>query len=507
LISLAALGACTSDDSTTDLNTAGPPMIRQVFVQERLGTGNAIETGLAFGDHALIKPENDDRMVTRAVTSGSQEIRVVFDELLRGNPIEEILCADGLTFSRIPEGADPDDIARCSGEGAELSRCEGEHAVCLNASGEPMGIFDSNNDGAADFFRMIDYSGANCDDPTIDNPIDPDTLMPVSEGTSRNLAARLTCDGVDIPILCEDSYYNPSGTQLLPTVGTPFERSRRLGPAMVLRPRGLRTNATCQLSFREEVVDKDGERVCAPPNGDIAEACADGDTSLVAFTSEVLAQTSSSPAANATNVALRSANSIDASVRVDFNAELDALTLDAITLEANAVDVAVTRSKSTGTGQSATLTVAGGFAADTIYTVLAGTGLQDFYGGALPTATVLFSFTTRALALSSSTPANAATNVALTNSGADFVVRLNFNTTLDAGTVAANITMQNGGGAVAITTAIAGNDPGAVLVTVTGGLVVAETYTVTIATGLTDFAGNALPAQATVTFTTVPALK
>ncbi len=502
LVGVAWFWVACSSNSNTELNPAGPPMIRQVFVEEKVEIQDTdrVRTGLAFGDHPQIKEADDDREVTRAVASRSQEIRIVFDELLRGNPLEEIGCADG-SFSAVPAGADPDDIAKCSGMGTELARCSGEHAVCLDAAGDPIGILDGNSDGAADNFRMIDYSGNDCDDPTTENPIDPGTMMQVSDGSSRDLAVKLTCGGVDIPLGCASSFYNPSGNQLIP--GGPIG-IRGLGPAIILRPRGLRTSSMCSLTVRSEVVDTDdGQQVCAPAGGDPAAGCDPGDTSLIEFRAEAMATTSTVPANGATNVALRAPGSQEGRIRIDFNAELDAASLTAITVNDGAVDVAVTRTKAADPGTSATIAVPGGFAANETYTVTVGTGVSDAYGGMLPMASS-FSFTTGNLALASSVPANGATNVALvTAPGPDATIRLNFNTSIDAGTLGA-ITLSDGNANVAITSAIAGNDPGAVILTIAGGFVAATTYTVTIGTGLTDFAGTALPAQAQISFSTVP---
>ena len=123
---VATTGCTTEEDTQTGLNPDGPPMVRQVFLNELVptstgGTTNRVQ--LAFGDHPDIDTEIDNREVTQAVVA-TNEIRVVLDELLIGNSLEELGCADG-TFSRVPVDADPDDIDDCSPP--NLQNCS---AVC-----------------------------------------------------------------------------------------------------------------------------------------------------------------------------------------------------------------------------------------------------------------------------------------------------------------------------------------------------------------------------------------
>ena len=177
LITAAAVTtACEAPASREDLNPAGPPMVRQVLVTEQVTTDTTslIKEGqLAFGTHANKFFENDDGEVLTAIALGAQEIRIVLDELVRGNDLEELACADG-TFSRIPRGTTPDDIADCAGPADSLLDCD---AVCLNPdNGKPIGILDADEDGAPDTMRMIDYN------------TDPDPL-------AVELAVSINCDG------------------------------------------------------------------------------------------------------------------------------------------------------------------------------------------------------------------------------------------------------------------------------------------------------------------------
>jgi hypothetical protein len=360
-LAVVAVTGCTSDEVTqTGLNEEGPPMVRQVFMSERVMLEEdrfTTRVQLAFGDHPDIETETDDRQVTQAIV-GQNEIRVVMDELLVGNNLEEIGCADG-TFSRVPRDANPDDIADCSPP--NLQNCT---AVC---QGPPVvGIIDENEDGASDNRRMIDY------------------------GTAE-LGVQVICDGVNIPMDPVQSFYQPSGNQQI-TAGPLGIKS--LGPAIVLIPiSGIRTGATCDITFRDEVVDKDGERVCAPANGDITQACTTPGVP-VQFGTQALEITSTDPVADQTGVAVSDNGSNDKSILVQFNTLIDSASVGAFSLTENGVDktgdVTVMISD---TSTVLTLVVAGGLAADSDYVLTVDTTLTDRFGGPLPQNTTL-SFTT-----------------------------------------------------------------------------------------------------------------
>jgi hypothetical protein len=253
-------------------------MIRQVFVNERITVdGNTrIENGqLAFGSHEDLP--NDDGVVSTALPIGGQEIRIVLDELLVGNAIEEMACADG-SWSYIPPGTTPDDVAKCAGPVDSLLDCK---KVCLNADGSPIGILDEEpEDSAPDQLRMIDYGGGE-------------------------LAASIICDDTMIPLSQTESFWNPSGNQQIPA--NPAAGYRGLGPVLVLTPsNGLRTGAECKITFRNEpferdgqtigpVTDNDGNLVCAPEGGNPDNGCTPGDTARISFNVESLQITDTVP--------------------------------------------------------------------------------------------------------------------------------------------------------------------------------------------------------------------
>src|SRR5690606_31595457 len=95
---VSALGSCSSNTSagsdadTTGAATEGPAMVQQVFVPEVLEESGStiVRYGLAFGSHPELP--DDDGVVTSAPAIGSKPIRIVLDERIPGNPLNEIAC-------------------------------------------------------------------------------------------------------------------------------------------------------------------------------------------------------------------------------------------------------------------------------------------------------------------------------------------------------------------------------------------------------------------------------
>jgi hypothetical protein len=282
--------ACSDDEGSTDLNPTGPPMIRQVMLIERY-TNTAgeqlIRPVIAFGSHPDADG-NEQHAVTNAVVF-NQRVRVVIDELLVGNNLEEIECngpVDEDSFSRVPLGATPDDIARCAVAPDLLAKsCKGDKAVCIRASdGVPVGVRDEVDganrpykDGIADTTRMI-------------------------EG-SVGLLCQAGGNPIHVPIQPGLSYWQPSGNQQRPIVDDGLRGLFSLGPAIVLVSRGdLPTSADCTVEVAPYVVDKSGLSVCAPPGGDVTADCRPGDTSAVAFSTEPMRLIAQVPAQEAIGV-------------------------------------------------------------------------------------------------------------------------------------------------------------------------------------------------------------
>jgi hypothetical protein len=384
---LASMLGCSDKKSATELNPDGPPMVQQVFVEEwaTLEDPRRSYLQLAFGDHPDVPKADDDpvfgdnREVNSAVAGRDvSKIRIVLDELLRGNAIEELECSDG-SWSKIPDGSTPDDIKACSGPIESLTDCE---AVCITSAG-PIGILDTNEDGAADFFRMIDYDSGCC--PAGSTGCTPNDIP-------CELAVSLECGGSKIPLLREGdgrSFYNPSGNQLLPAVSPP-DNLLGLGPAIILQPAlGLKTSSACTVSFRPEVTDKDGNQVCAPPNGDIGADCAEGDTSAVTFNVEPLALKLTEPRDLDGNDDVPT----NADIVLTFYAGIAESSLDAISLTQGATDVPFTATLNTDDPSNITISPTGGLQPLTEYVLTISTDLTDVFGSPLP-AEIVMTFTT-----------------------------------------------------------------------------------------------------------------
>jgi len=359
------IGCSTDVDSPTELNSEGPPMVRQVIMTEQITDAQNVTRNaqsIAFGSHPDFNPD-DDGVVTNATVGTAQRLRVVVDELLVGNFLEEIQCRDG-SYAAVPEGATPDDVANCSVQADILPQtCVGDHAVCLGPDG-PIGVMDEDENGSADDTRFIDG------------------------------AATIRCGSIDVPLSLVNTFYQPSGNQQVPAAGG----FNAIGPAIILAPQdGLPTSSDCAVTFDDTIVDKDHRRICAPPMGDITEECDEGDTSLVTFGTQALSVAGSSPANNAMNVALVTPATTVGRILIIFNTAVEE-DIDAtwFTLEADGVEVTTwTAARDPMTAQNVTITVPGGFLAATEYTLTVETGAKDAFGIELPEDQVkIITFTT-----------------------------------------------------------------------------------------------------------------
>jgi hypothetical protein len=375
-ISLFALGACTDLDSTTNLNPEGPPMIRQVRMKEMYmdASGNLTERltpVFAFGTHPKVASDDEAHPVTSA-KAVNNKLRIIMDELLVGNYLEEIACRgtiDEDAYDFVPVGTTPDDIARCAvardvlpqscpkGFSKGVCMCKLE-AGCGNAGeiklGEPVGVLDVNQDGAADDTRF------------------------------QRGAVGMQCSGIDVPIDINASYWNPSGDQNVPAMGG-FDA---LGPAIVLvadlppnapmgMPAFLPTNTTCKLVFADSVVDKQGERVCAPPDGDITKPCTPGNVDAFSFKIEPLTATNTTFSNDDTGVSRTDP------VTLKFSAPLDPAAINDITVTQGGTPYTQFTLSMPFT-DTVRITWTGGLAATTQYTINIPTSVKDFYAQPLP---------------------------------------------------------------------------------------------------------------------------
>ena len=362
--------ACTDVESPTDLHPEGPPMIMQVFLDEEYddppGSGEFTDRQvLGYGTHPnalTIKHQ----VLTANPDFRAQRIRVVLDELLVGNFLEEIACrspVDDDAYAFVPLGATPDDIARCAEQADVLPQtCTGDHAVCLDPSGVPVGVLDENGDGAADDLQFIRGS------------------------------VGIQCGSIEVPIDVQASYWQPSGNQQVPAAGS---ITGVLGPAVLLRTiDGLPTGKQCQVKFGDTVVDKGGERPCAPqwgPSGAPDETawppavpCPANDTSAASVTVAPLHLFS--PPFQPEEGGLQT---FDLPILLTFNAKISVSSVQATLVPAPPSPLVVgTLSTDANTLQ---LSVQGGLARTTDYTLTV--TLTDLFGGGLAQPFVLH-FTT-----------------------------------------------------------------------------------------------------------------
>ena len=376
---VSAIGtACTDLSSFTNLVTDGPPAIAEVRLKETYttSTSTAFLPRRVFGFGTFPDaPTELDHPVTTAAVSG-QSLRIIMDEILIGNSLEQVQCRAPINaagaFSSVPLGATPDDIALCSvNTDAIKAACHGEHAVCICAIatgcgsvavGDPVGVLDINNDGAAD----------------------NTSFMPGAVG--------LSCGGVVVPIDLDQSYWNPSGDQQVPAMGG----YDALGPAIVLVPTGgtLPSNSTCDLTFAANVTDKKGNRVCTPPAGRPADCtgaiedcaaelkCTPGDVSAFSFKSEALRLTVLG--------IVDGGSGVDGTmpISVNANAPLAAASLANITFSP-----AATFTISQPNASQIKFTFTTPLTAATTYTITFPTTVTDSFGIGLP-ATKTITFTT-----------------------------------------------------------------------------------------------------------------
>jgi hypothetical protein len=411
-----ALFACTDVESPTDLNPEGPPMVRQIFINERIpiGSGTACQTDsecTAVGeeciDNACLSPflfQNSDalaygthpqavvgskRRVTRAgALPNNQQMRVVIDELLVGNYLEKIACRgpvdDEGAYSFVPLGTTPDDVAACAVPADVLAEsCTGDNAVCVDMRNAPPCV-----DGACG--PGLTCTQGVCAIPVGVLDLEPEELGGDGAADDTQLIAGsvgIRCqDGsstIDVPMNLQESYWYPSGNQQVPAVGG----IRALGPAIVLEPLdGLPTGKTCTVVFSSSVVDKGGNQVCAPvwgPSGAPDETtwppavpCTPGDTSDTVFTVEPLALTSYSGPIEGEVGYPPGQNII-----IEFNAKMDEASFADATFTP-APPMAPVISRGGNQQQQITISIPGGLAPNTAYTFSAPSA-ADVFGGEL----------------------------------------------------------------------------------------------------------------------------
>jgi hypothetical protein len=392
-------------------------MVRQVRLTEKYMDGifEKSRRVFAFGTHPLaeeveVAGTRPTGMVTTAAAINGAEgnkIRIVIDELLVGNNIEEVACRGTVTsqstnLARVPRGATPEDVARCAlpddvlpgtcpaSNPKSICICQNPAGCIVTASGaqiamgQPVGILDIDQDGAPDDTRMI-----------------PNAVQ-IKCGPGGTISVPLNLNG---------SYWNPSGDQNRPAIGG-FEA---LGPAIVLLPEAaLPTNVECQVAFADgspafmdmsspgqalpAITDKQDQTLCTPPNGDITASCTPGDNAAFKFKVEplvLLSDTTIFEGATgiSTNISAV-AGSGGMPINFIFNAPIAPASVTGITF--TPALPAGTSVMVVGTGTNArTVRVSGTtpLASNTMYTATVSSSLTDTFNQPMPVQVVI-NFTT-----------------------------------------------------------------------------------------------------------------
>jgi len=367
-VSLAAvttlgLVGCSDPDTNTELRPEGPPEVLQVFVID-----NDDVSKLAYGEHPEINDLDGDPDTTpfyadhagpvNAAFITGNKIRIILDELLIGGTIEQFACAcwhhPAPTF---PAGTPPGCTTRGFAFGDrevdvnQCSTCEDDLDTPVNETG-----------------KCADY---NFDET-------PDRSFLIGDENTGTSVFTVTCDGTQIPIPVENGgFWQPSGNQLIPTA----INIDALGPALVVLPPALRSDADCTIEISSTVTDKDGLPVEWP-------------SGAFSFHTEVMTVASTQPANGQTNVDVTLTE-----ISVGFNTDVDPDTADFLI-----VREAVSGTEVLGTGavdpadpSSIIFTLDAGesLQPNTEYEIVIPTTILDAFGGAFP-AEEINAFTTGA---------------------------------------------------------------------------------------------------------------
>jgi hypothetical protein len=406
--------ACTETESATNLHTSGPPSIEQVRINEDPAGSPRPARVFGYGWYPGVTEDIDHHVDSASATD--QNLRIIMGKLLLGNYLQQVQCKqpvridfDGqpTTYDIVPEGATPDDIAKCTESTVVQQTCHGDNAICICkldggcaggsiAEGTAVGITDANADGAADQMRFTPGAvGIHCD-------------------------GNLSSDKIDVPTDLFASYWDPSGFQqapIVPNVGCD-PCYDYLGPAIVLQPIGvgnpataaLPTSSTCHLVFSTDVVDKSNQNVCAAANGrppdcdnvnldqcKLDQECTPGDVSNFNFTVEPLSVTIQEFQDGDMGVPRTG----QVTVQTHNKVPLDPGSIANITIEEVQAGggttiygaYTVTQPPSNSNIVKITWTAATGLAANTEYIITFKTTFADYYHQGLP-APIVYHFTT-----------------------------------------------------------------------------------------------------------------
>jgi len=310
--------------------------------------------------------------------AGQMHIRLISKELLKGSTLEDFMCACNASVCTNPATG----LLAANHACIATSNCAGG----ANVTNDPVGC-----GGCGDDPTTTDRDETNkCLDLNQDGNPDGEVM--------KAGAVHIACGAFSYDTGQFDGYYNPSGTQLIPSLGG----LEGLGPAIQLQlVTPLPTDRDCTITMGASVTDKDGNAFAAP-------------TSPMTFHTEALGLLNDrlTPRKAATNVskgpagcsATPTAANHCTQLVVGFNTIVAPASVagnDEITVAptAGGANVAGTVTRS-ATGTSLLWTAGAQLTPSTSYTVTvhntsgtAANAIQDLYGGTLG-ANITYTFTT-----------------------------------------------------------------------------------------------------------------
>jgi hypothetical protein len=431
--------ACSSSDSNTNLEPEGPPAVKEVFVNARVGNGlpfndpffqgndpGSIDGGdLAWGNMRDVGPCNfDDTCPTSRgfpagytcntdlricvgadgiqtgaggqslvqdgiifdTAGGLPRIEIVFKELLQGTTVERFECACSRIVHVAANGAVSLTAGNCSGhnfttDGVNCGDCPDNPDTSDNEAGA---CFDINSDGVPDLPSLIPgLASITCTGTNFSYTSGGVGCSGISAAGVPNARPADTCDG----------FYDPSGNQILP-IDAGYEG---IGPRFYLYPLFAASgpfpaDSDCELTLSNTITDKDNLALAAP-------------TRPYTWHTEVVSIVATDPEASAADAEMIPSGPAPDAISVSMNT-----LIDPASVAAGSISVTRTALDTSGNPTGAATPVAGTTAQDgedgtllvwtpdaaltdnNLYTLtVAGgaTGLKDTYGKAMPANAVL----------------------------------------------------------------------------------------------------------------------
>ena len=298
------------------------------------------------------------------------------------------------------------------------------------------------------------------------------------------------------------------------TCGTPISSSAKtfnwLSESNATDPEGESLSATISTQGTKGSATVDGNNLTYTPSSNqsgtdtldlnISDASAQSTIITVTVTGiDTVAPTvsSTSPEANATGVGINEA------ITATFSREISTSSVTSTSMSLKDVSNSAVAGQVTSTSNTITFTPDGNLSYNTLYTATIGAGITDTLGNALASDYV-WSFRsgtssdTTPPTVTSSTPSNGATSIAL-----DTNITVVFSEAIKASSVTETSVALKDGNSNTVATSKSFADTTTLVVTPDASLSLNTNYTLTLGTGITDDAGNALASAQTISFTTI----